>query len=62
MNFCGCENTLKQLPANKKHPQILIMEFKDGTQFIPAGSDLQIEGAKDWMWIDGEQKKGDNNG
>ena len=52
LNACGFKNTLSQLPANEKHPLILVMKFLDGTQFIPAGSDLNIEGAKDWLWID----------
>lgn len=51
LNFCGHENTLKEIPANDKHGQILVIEFKDGTQFIPAGSDLPVEGANDWLWI-----------
>lgn len=52
LNACKIENTLQQLPANDKHPLILIMTFKDGTQLIPAGSDTGIEGAADWQWID----------
>lgn len=51
LNFCGYTNVLKQLPANDKHPQILIMTFEDGTQFVPAGSDIPQPGAKDWMWL-----------
>ena len=51
LNFCGYENTLQEMPKNDKHPQILVMEFKDGTQFIPAGSDLPLKGASDWMWL-----------
>lgn len=51
LNFCGYENKLDQIPAKENHPQILIMTFKDGTQFIPAGSDLPIKGATDWMWL-----------
>jgi len=55
LNARGFENTLKQLPQTNKHPQILIIEFKDGTKFIPAGSDLPDEGTKDWMWIDPQE-------
>lgn len=51
LNFCGYENVLKEMPANEEHPQILVMTFKDGTQFIPAGSDLPFKGAGDWMWL-----------
>lgn len=54
LNACGYENTLQEIPANKipgkKHPQILVITFKDGTKFIPAGSDLH-EKAKDWIWF-----------
>lgn len=41
LNHCGYENTLDQLPAKGKHPQILIMNFKDGSKLIPAGLDLK---------------------
>lgn len=53
LNFCGYENTLGQIPSKEGQPQILIMKFKDGTQFIPAGSDLKIGGieGEDWMWL-----------
>jgi hypothetical protein len=54
LNFIGHEHTLSQLPANDKHPQILIMTFPDGTTFIPSGSDLKAvySRSEDWMWID----------
>ena len=51
LNFCGYENELQQIPAKDGKPQVLIMKFKDGTQFIPAGSDLPVNGATDWMWL-----------
>ncbi len=51
INAMGHENELKQLPACEKHPQILIMRFKDGSQFIPTGSDLGHPEAKDWLWL-----------
>jgi hypothetical protein len=53
LNACGFENKLDQLPANDKHPQVLIMTFKDGTVFIPAGKDLKATNkkAKNWTWI-----------
>lgn len=54
LNFIGHENELTQIPATDKHPQVLIMTFKDGTTFIPAGSDLKKVDARseDWMWVD----------
>ncbi len=52
LNFIGYDNTLHQIPATDNHPQVLIMTFLDGTQFIPSGSDLPVEGATDWMWVD----------
>lgn len=53
LNAIGFENTLSELPASEKHPQVLVMTFKDGTQFIPAGGDLKIVDAraKNWMWL-----------
>jgi len=51
LNTIGYENTLEQLPATDKQPQILIMNFKDGSTFIPAGGDLEHPDAKNWMWI-----------
>lgn len=53
LNVCGYENELKQVPANEKHPLVLILVFKDGAQFIPAGSDLRAihPEATDWMWV-----------
>ncbi len=54
LNAVGYENTLKKLDACDLYPDILIMTFKDGTQFIPAGEDLKNKfiGAKNWLWID----------
>lgn len=51
LNYLGYENTLEQLPPNDIHPMILIMTFKDGSKFIPAGSDMPLPGGKNWMWI-----------
>ena len=51
LNFCGFAHKLEQIPANERRPLVLIMTFHDGSRFIPAGSDLPIEGAHDWMWI-----------
>ena len=52
LNFLGYKNTLVQLPACEQHPQILIMEFEDGTDFIPAGGDLKnvFKAAENWLW------------
>ncbi len=50
LNFMGYENTLTQIPEKDGRPQVLIMTFKDGDVFIPAGSDLPAP-AEDWMWI-----------
>ena len=35
LNSIGYKNTLSQIPATEKHPQILVMTFEDGTQFLP---------------------------
>ncbi len=53
LSACGFENKLDQLPETKEHPLILIMTFKDGSQFIPAGGDLKplYKDAKNWQWI-----------
>ena len=51
LSLMGYKNKLHQLPENDTRPLILIMEFPDGTQFIPAGSDIPIDGVKDWLWI-----------
>jgi len=53
LNFCGFENKLDQLPANDKHPQVMVMTFKDGSQFIPGGAAMKVihEGFENWMWV-----------
>lgn len=53
LNACGFENELVQLPETDRRPQILVMKFKDGSQFIPAGKDLECVNpkAKNWMWL-----------
>ena len=53
LNSIGCINILTQLPARNESPQILILTFEDGWQFIPAGSDLKNvhKQAKNWMWL-----------
>lgn len=55
LNFLGYENTLKQIPENGKQPQVLILEFKDGSMFIPAGKDMSNSLKRDvknftWIW------------
>lgn len=53
LNMAGVKNTLQELPASDKHPQVLVMTFEDGSQLIPAGSDLKgvFPNATDWMWL-----------
>jgi hypothetical protein len=52
LSMLGYENKLEQLPEKGERPLVLIMVFKDGTKFIPSGSDIDHEGAKDWLWLD----------
>lgn len=51
LNFCGFENTLQQIPASENNPLVLIICFKDGSKFIPAGKDVPAIDAKNWMWL-----------
>lgn len=51
LHACGWDNKLDQIPAKDGKPLVLVMTFKDGSRFVPAGSDLPIEGATDWIWI-----------
>lgn len=51
LDFCGYENTVQEIASNEKHPQVLVITFENGNKFIPAGGDLDIKGAKNWMWI-----------
>ena len=51
LNMCGFKNTLQEIPAKDNQPQILIMTFEDGTQFVPAGSDFPFDGVTDWLWL-----------
>ncbi len=51
LGACGYKNKLDQIPAKKNQPQILVITFEDGTQFIPAGSDLPVANSYDWMWL-----------
>jgi len=52
LDFIGYPNAINQIPETADRPLILIIEFQDGTQFVPAGSDIPVEGSKDWLWID----------
>ncbi len=53
LNACGFENKLLQFPETKEHDLILIIVFKDGSRFMPAGINLKFvdKKAKNWMWI-----------
>lgn len=51
LNACGFKNTLHHLPETDERPLILIMQFEDGSKFVPSGSDIPIEGATNWLWI-----------
>ena len=53
LNSIGYENKLQELPSCENYPQVLVMTFKDGSQFIPAGEDLKTvyPRAKNWMWL-----------
>lgn len=53
LNALGFKNTLWQLPETDKHPQVLIMQFEDGSQFIPSGGDLKPvhKDAHNWIWL-----------
>lgn len=53
LNACGIANELFEIPTCEEHPQVLIMQFPDGSKFIPAGSDLKSisDAAENWMWL-----------
>lgn len=53
LSACGFKNTVKELKKSKIHPQVLIIKFKDGDQFIPAGADLKSvdNNIKNWQWL-----------
>jgi len=53
LNACGFKNKLTQLPQEGERPQILILNFEDGSQFIPAGEDLKFKfpEAYNYIWI-----------
>ena len=49
----GYPNTLSELPATNDHPQVLVMQFADGSRLIPAGGDLAALDAAfhNWFWL-----------
>jgi len=53
LNSIGIENTLVQLPKTEERNQILILNFPDGSSFIPAGADLKFKfpDAENWLWL-----------
>lgn len=53
LNAMGIENKVLEIPKEKNGgKQVLIMEFKDGSQLIPAASDLKgFEKIDNWYWV-----------
>lgn len=53
LSFEGYEHTVSQIPAKGDRPQVLLLDFPDGSTFIPAGEDLKgmLSKASNWMWI-----------
>ena len=49
LNSIGYTHSLSQYPATKKRPQVLVLQFPDGSRFIPAGLDLH-KTFSNWMW------------
>ena len=49
----GFPNNVLEIKANNLHPQVLIIVFKDGTKFIPAGEDLKVldNSLKNYQWL-----------
>ncbi len=56
LNMAGYTNTPMEYPANDKHPQVLVLEFEDGSRFIPAGADFKVFDPcfENYMWLDKE--------
>ncbi len=54
LSVSGYENELSQIPEKDGRQQVLIMIFRDGTIFIPAGGDLKplSKTFKNWLWLD----------
>ena len=55
LNFCGYKNRIKQIPEKDNQPQVLILEFEDGSIFVPAGKDLSNfleRDVENFTWID----------
>jgi hypothetical protein len=53
LNAIGFQHKLSQMEPTAAHPQVLFLEFPDGSKFVPAGSDLKSlhEAFCDWLWI-----------
>jgi hypothetical protein len=53
LNACGFTHEVSQLEAITQHPQVLVLEFPDGSRFIPAGLDLikLDKRVSNWMWM-----------
>jgi len=53
LNTCGFKNKLFEIPAKENRPKVLIIDFEDGTQFIPAGADLKTMHSEfeNWQFI-----------
>lgn len=53
LNAIGYTNKCYELPETDNYGQVLILEFNDGSKFVPAGGDLKhlYEKAKNWMWL-----------
>ncbi len=53
LNATGFKNEPMSMPATDKYPQVLLLVFPDGSQFIPAGGDLKPLSPKfkNWMWM-----------
>ena len=55
LSACGWANELTQIAESDKNPLILIMTFKGGGIFIPAGGDMAPNDKgltfHNWQWI-----------
>lgn len=60
LSFLGFENKVFQVPHPIDKTPVLIIEFSDGSRFIPTGSDLSVE-AGDFFWIDKKLPKQDSH-
>lgn len=53
LETCGFSNELHEVPKKGVIPQVMVIEFRDGSKFIPAGGDLKAvsPAAENYMWI-----------